>query len=233
MKEIDSIKHKSDTRSHIPSIEEAGIESASSKVKDKSAAEYPINPIVHRGQDPELFWLNKYGHDDREDILKIDIRSLYRHEHISPELLIKNFYRLKEADDVQGDLFSVNELFGNALEIEEIEKVSEYYKHQDGWSNRLIQGDSLLVMTSLLEREGMAGKIQMIYIDPPYGIKYGSNWQMHLHGRDVKDGSDEHLTGEPEQIKAYRDTWELGIHSYLSYLRDRLLVARELLTESG
>jgi adenine-specific DNA-methyltransferase len=233
MKEIDSIKHKSDTRSHIPSIEEAGIESASSKVKDKSAAEYPINPIVHRGQDPELFWLNKYGHDDREDLLKIDIRSLYRHEHMSPELLIKNFYRLKEADDVQGDLFSVNELFGNALEIEEIEKVSEYYKHQDGWSNRLIQGDSLLVMTSLLEREGMAGKIQMIYIDPPYGIKYGSNWQMHLHGRDVKDGSDEHLTGEPEQIKAYRDTWELGIHSYLSYLRDRLLVARELLTESG
>ena len=233
MKEIDSIKHKSDTRYHIPSIEEAGIESASSKVKEKSAAEYPVNPIVHRGQDPELFWLNKYGHDDREDLLKIDIRSLYRHEHISPELLIKNFYRLKEADDVQGDLFSVNELFGNALEIEEIEKVSEYYKHQDGWSNRLIQGDSLLVMTSLLEREGMAGKIQMIYIDPPYGIKYGSNWQMHLHGRDVKDGSDEHLTGEPEQIKAYRDTWELGIHSYLSYLRDRLLVARELLTESG
>ncbi len=233
MKEIDSIKHKSDTRSHIPSIEEAGIESASSKVKEKSAAEYPVNPVVHRGQDPELFWLNKYGHDDHEDLVKIDIRSLYRHEHISPELLIKNFYRLKEADEVQGDLFSVNELFGNALEIEEIEKVSEYYKHQDGWSNRLIQGDSLLVMTSLLEREGMSGKIQMIYIDPPYGIKYGSNWQMHLHGRDVKDGSDEHLTGEPEQIKAYRDTWELGIHSYLSYLRDRLLLARELLTESG
>ena len=233
MKEIDSIKHKSETRSHIPSIEEAGIESASSKVKEKSAAEYPVNPVVHRGQDPELFWLNKYGRDDREDLVKIDIRSLYRHEHISPELLIKNFYRLKEADEVQGDLFSVNELFGNALEIEEIEKVSEYYKHQDGWSNRLIQGDSLLVMTSLLEREGMAGKIQMIYIDPPYGIKYGSNWQMHLRGRDVKDGSDEHLTGEPEQIKAYRDTWEYGIHSYLSYLRDRLLVAKELLTESG
>src|SRR4030067_1279792 len=96
MKKIDPIKHKSAPRSHIPSIEEAGIESASSKVKEKSAAEYPVNPIVHRGQDPELFWLNKYGHDDREDLLKIDIRSLYRHEHISPELLINRLYSMKE-----------------------------------------------------------------------------------------------------------------------------------------
>jgi len=127
----------------------------------------------------------------------------------------------------------VNELFGNALEKDELDKVSEYYHHQDGWTNRLIQGDSLLTMGSLLEREGMAGQVQMIYFDPPYGIKYGSNWQIKLNNRDVKDGSDEALTGEPEQIKAFRDTWELGIHSYLSYMRDRLLIARELLTESG
>jgi adenine-specific DNA-methyltransferase len=97
----------------------------------------------------------------------------------------------------------------------------------------LIQGDSLLVMASLLEREGMAGQVQCIYLDPPYGIKYGGNWQVKLNNRDVKDGSDEALSGEPEQIKAFRDTWELGIHSYLSYLRDRLLIAKELLTESG
>ncbi|PIS27846.1 MAG: site-specific DNA-methyltransferase, partial [Candidatus Marinimicrobia bacterium CG08_land_8_20_14_0_20_45_22] len=114
-----------------------------------------------------------------------------------------------------------------------LDKVSEYYQHQDGWTNRLIQGDSLLVMASLLEREGMAGQVQTIYMDPPYGIKYGSNWQIKLNNRDVKDGSDDSLAGEPEVIKAFRDTWELGIHSYLSYLRDRLLIARELLTESG
>lgn len=129
--------------------------------------------------------------------------------------------------------YNVDELFGNALDKDELEKVSEYYEHQDGWTNRLIQGDSHLVMASLLEREGMAVQVQTIYLDPPYGIKYGSNWQVKLNNRDVKDGNDESLASEPEVIKAFRDTWELGIHSYLSYLRDRLLIARELLTESG
>ncbi|MBX6420317.1 MAG: site-specific DNA-methyltransferase, partial [Nevskia sp.] len=109
----------------------------------------------------------------------------------------------------------------------------EFYRHKHGWSNRLIAGDSLLVMNSLLEKEGMAGKVQMIYIDPPYGIRYGSNFQPFVNKRDVKDGKDEDLTAEPEQIRAFRDTWELGIHSYLTYLRDRLLLAREMLTESG
>ena len=104
--------------------------------------------------------------------------------------------------------------------------------YQDGWTNRLIQGDSHLVMASLLEREGMAGQVQTIYLDPPYGIRYGGNWQIKIKEQNVGD-NDEALTGEPEQIKAFRDTWELGIHSYLSYLRDRLLIAKELLTESG
>ncbi len=233
MPEIDSIKHKKAKRAHIPSREEAGFEDANPKVQDKATALYPVNPVVHRGQDPELFWLNKYGNDDREDLLQVDIRSLYRHEHISPEILINRLYKVKEQKNVQQSFFEVNELFGNAFDKEELEKPAAYYDHQDGWSNRIIQGDSLLVMTSLLEREGMAGKVQCIYIDPPYGIKYGSNWQMRLNDREVKDGSDDHLSGEPEQIKAFRDTWELGIHSYLSYLRDRLLTARELLTESG
>jgi len=233
---IESIKHK-DTRVHIPSREEAGCETASEKVtKGKDKASIPKNPVVHRGQDPELFWLNKYGSDDRDDILKFDIRSLYRHEHVAPEQIIKGLYKVtvEDKNPDQMDLFATpNELFGNALDHDELDKVSEYYKHHDGWTNRLIQGDSLLVMGSLLEREGMAGQVQCIYMDPPYGIKYNSNWQMRINDSNVKDGSDDHLTGEPEMIKAFRDTWELGIHSYLSYLRERLLISRELLTESG
>ena len=232
---IDSIKHPKDTRVHIPSKEEAGYEGGNERVQaGKHTLELPINPVTTRGHDPELFWMNKYGNDDREDLLRVDIRSLYRHEHIAPETLIKNLYRVVDTDDAQADLFgSVNDLFGNALDKDELEKVSDYYRHHDGWTNRLIQGDSHLVMASLLEREGMAGQVQMIYMDPPYGIKYGSNWQIKLNNRDVRDGSDEALTGEPEVIKAFRDTWELGIHSYLSYIRDRLLIAKELLTESG
>ncbi|KAB2894973.1 MAG: site-specific DNA-methyltransferase [Chlorobi bacterium] len=260
--DIESIRHK-DKRAHIPSKEEAGYEDANEKVNSgKKVLELPKNPVVHRGQDPELFWLNKYGNDDRDDLLRVDIRSLYRHEHIAPEKLISSLYAVASSQYSVGssqysvgssqysvgssqysvgssqskqlDLFSsVNELFGNALDKDELEKVSEYYHHQDGWTNRLIQGDSHLVMASLLEREGMAGQVQTIYFDPPYGIKYGGNWQIKLNNRDVKDGNDEALTGEPEQIKAFRDTWELGIHSYLSYLRDRLLIAKELLTESG
>ena len=234
---ISSIKHKSESRAHIPSKEEAGYEDASPKVLGgKPTLELPKNPVVHRGQDPELFWMNKYGTDDIDDLLKVDIRSLYRHEHIAPEKLIAGLHRVVEEKNPldQIDLFSTNELFGNALEKDELQKVSEYYSHHDGWTNRLIQGDSHLVMASLLEREGMAGQVQTIYIDPPYGIKYKSNWQMKISDKSMKDNdADEQLSGEPEMIKAFRDTWELGIHSYLTYLRERLLIARALLTESG
>ena len=233
-KNIDSIKHNS-TRAHIPSKEEAGYENANEKVSQgKDVLELPKNPVIHRGQDPELFWMNKYGNDDRDDLLKVDIRSLYRHEHIAPEQLIKGLYKtvVEKRDENQLDMFSTNELFGNALERDELDKVSEYYKHSDGWSNRLIQGDSHLVMASLLEREGMAGQVQTIFMDPPYGINYGSNWQMKLNNRIVKD-NDDNLSGEAEMIKAFRDTWELGVHSYLTYLRDRLLIAKELLNDSG
>jgi adenine-specific DNA-methyltransferase len=234
---MQSYKHKSSTRPLIPSKEEAGMEESAIQ-NSKSKTELPLNPVTTRGQDPELYWMNKYGPEDNADALEVDIRSLYRHEHISPELLIRKLYRQIQDAPKQGDqlgLFApdVREIFGNTLDMDEFEKVGEYYRHQGDWSNRLIQGDSLLTMTSLLEREGFAGKVQMMYFDPPYGIKYGSNWQLKLHDRDVKDGSDDYLSSEPEQIKAFRDTWELGIHSYLTYLRDRLLVARELLTESG
>ncbi|WBA44330.1 site-specific DNA-methyltransferase [Hymenobacter canadensis] len=221
----------SDTRAHIPSQEEAGYEKGNAKVQPNQQTDLPLNPVTTRGQDPELFWLNKYGKDGRQERLSIDIRSLYRHEHIVPENLIKGLYRT--AAPASGQM-SLNALFGNALDREELNKTSEYYQHPpDGWTNRLIQGDSELVMASLLEREGMAGTVQCIYFDPPYGIKYGSNWQMRLNNLDVKDGKDDNLSGEPEQIKAFRDTWELGIHSYLTYLRERLLLAKELLNESG
>lgn len=230
-KKIKAYKH-ADKRSHTPSTEEAGMEQDNPKVKQKEQLDIPKNPVVHRGQDPELFWMEKYGKDGNDDRLQVDIRSLYRHEHISPELLINVLYKLRKETNDSG-MPTLFDVFGNSFEMDELDKPTSYYTHQDGWSNRLIQGDSLLVMTSLLEREGMAGKVQCIYMDPPYGIKYGSNWQMQLNKRDVKDGSDDHLTGEPEMIKAYRDTWELGIHSYLSYLRDRLIIAKELLIESG
>jgi len=229
-KPVKSIRHEADKRAHIPSAEEAGYESGNIKVqKTPDPRAFSLNPIVHRGQDPELNWMDKYKPSE----LRVPVRSLYRHEHIAPESLIKGLYRIVEEKSDQGALFSVDQLFGNATTHEELDKVSDYYTHSDGWTNRLIQGDSLLCMTSLLEREGMAGAVQCIYIDPPYGIKYNSNWQVRLNSRNVTDGQDDSLTGEPEQIKAFRDTYRLGIHSYLSYLRDRLRVASELLHESG
>ena len=119
-------------------------------------------------------------------------------------------------------------------EEDELERLAGYYKHSDNWQNRLIQGDSLLVMNSLLNREGMKGQVQCIYFDPPYGIRYGGNWQIMINKpKMAHESKDAELSSEPEMIKAYRDTWELGIHSYLSYLRDRLVMARELLKESG
>lgn len=234
---VKSIRHKAQKRMRIPSGEEAGYEAASPVVQAKDEAQFPKNPIVHRGQDPELYWLNKYGEDSGDSPLVVDLRSLYRHEHIAPEAIIKGLYRMVQTESKQGpDLegFSTPEFFGNILTTEELDKVTSYYTQSDKWMNRLIQGDSLLVMTSLLEREGMAEQIQCIYIDPPYGIKYGKNWQIRLNSRAMSDSErDEDITGEPEQVKAYRDTWEFGIHSYLSYLRDRLLVAKELLHSSG
>ena len=124
-------------------------------------------------------------------------------------------------------------LFDAPFENVPLRDAIDFYHHERGWANRLVAGDSLLVMNSLIQKESMAGKVQMIYFDPPYGIKYGSNFQPFVGKRDVKDRNDADLTQEPEMIKAFRDTWELGIHSYLSYLRDRLLLARELLDESG
>lgn len=154
--------------------------------------------------------------------------SLHVHERIDPYTIIKAVRKKNgNGQAVQPSLFERPE------ERLPLREEIDFYKHPHGWSNRLIAGDSLLVMNSLLEKEGMAGQVQMVYIDPPYGIKYGSNFQPFVNKREVKDGKDEDLTQEPEMIRAFRDTWQLGIHSYLSYLRDRLLLSHNLLNESG
>ena len=181
---VDAIKHDNDTRATIPTTELAGSEAAA--VSSEKQSQYDIfRHEFNRGYDPELYWLNKYHNDDettqRSD-LRVDIRSLYVHEQIRPEMLINSLYRINEQkrNEEQVSLFD-NEGFDapNAIE-DELARVTEYYRHTDKWKNRLVQGDSLLVMNSLLKREGMAGKVQCIYMDPPYGIKYGSNWQMKL-----------------------------------------------------
>ena len=172
--------------------------------------------------DPQLMWAGKAEHTSFE----VPTVSLHVHERIDPRTIIR------AAKGSNGDHRQAS-LFEFARENPPLREAVEFYRHKHNWSNRLVAGDSLLVMNSLLEKEGMAGKVQMVYIDPPYGIKYGSNFQPFVNRRDVKDRKDEDLTSEPEMIKAFRDTWELGIHSYLAYLRDRLLLARELLTESG
>ena len=176
-------------------------------------------------------YLNWTGKAERTSF-EVDTASLHVHERIDPASILavvrKRLQKDKGEHGGTGDMFRA--WFEEPLPYRE---AIEFYKHDRGWANRLVAGDSLLVMNSLLQKEGMAGQVQMIYIDPPYGIKYGSNFQPFVNKRDVKDRSDADLTQEPEMIKAFRDTWELGIHSYLTYLRDRLLLAKELLHESG
>jgi Adenine specific DNA methylase Mod len=182
-------------------------------------ARYAYDPHL----DPQLQWAGKAEHTAFE----VPTVSLHVHERIDPRTIIEAVRKKNGGKYLQRSLFAAPE------ENPPLREAIEFYKHKHNWSNRLIAGDSLLVMNSLLEKEGLAGQVQMIYLDPPYGIRYGSNFQPFVNKRDVKDGRDEDLTAEPEMIKAFRDTWELGIHSYLTYLRDRLLLARELLTDSG
>jgi adenine-specific DNA-methyltransferase len=174
--------------------------------------------------DPQLVWAGKKEHTSFE----VPTVSLHVHERIDPHTII-DAVRKRNGNTlpVQPSLFERRE------ENPPLREAIDFYRHAHGWSNRLIAGDSLLVMNSLLEKEGMAGHVQMAYIDPPYGIKYGSNFQPFVNKRDVSDGRDEDLTQEPEMIRAFRDTWELHIHSYLTYLRDRLLLIRDLLSDSG
>jgi adenine-specific DNA-methyltransferase len=212
---VESYKHDA-KRVHIPTQEESV--KLSVREKQPIKTRYAYDPSL----DPQLIWAGKQEQGAEFAVPTVPI---YVQEKIAPEAIIA---RLKSGANDSAQMM----LFGETAESQ-IHKAVEFYKHEDNWQNRMILGDSLLVMNSLLEKEGMRGKVQTIYIDPPYGIKFGSNWQVSTRNRDVKDNKLEDFIRQPEQVKAFRDTWELGIHSYLSYLRDRLITARELLTESG
>ncbi|MDD5025901.1 MAG: site-specific DNA-methyltransferase [Candidatus Peribacteraceae bacterium] len=212
---VASYKHDA-KRVHIPTQEESVKLSAREKQPVKKRYDY--DPSL----DPQLIWAGK---KEQGSELAVSTVPIYVQEKIAPEAIIA---RLKAGTSENAQML----LFGETAETQ-VSKAVEFYKHEDNWQNRMILGDSLLVMNSLLEKEGMRGRVQTVYIDPPYGIKFGSNWQVSTRKRDVKDNKLDNFVRQPEQVKAFRDTWELGIHSYLSYLRDRLLTARELLTDSG
>ncbi len=213
-KRLEQYQHKRKKRLNNPPV---GLVNPQTD-KDAPKKKYKYDPHL----DPQLVWAGKAEHTKFE----IPTVSLHVHERIDACTII-DAVKKKNGNGGQQSLFSFME------ENPPLREAVEFYKHKHNWSNRMVAGDSLLVMNSLLEKEGMAGKVQMVYMDPPYGIKYGSNFQPFVNKRDVKDGKDEDLTSEPEMIKAFRDTWELGIHSYLTYMRDRLLLAKKLLNESG
>ncbi|MDX2176317.1 MAG: site-specific DNA-methyltransferase [Candidatus Sumerlaeia bacterium] len=223
-KSVEALKHADATRKNIPTAEYQAVVAKEQQDPLRVAFERR-----NRDLDPQLVWRGKDLVDWSD--LVAPAPPLYIQEKIHPKALIDDLLRRTAAD--ARDNASAPDLFGDFNGFPEGADKTEFYAHDGKWSNRMILGDSLQVMASLAEREGLRGKVQCIYLDPPYGIKFNSNFQWSTTSRDVKDGNVEHITREPEQVKAFRDTWRDGIHSYLTYLRDRLTVARELLTESG
>jgi len=218
--DVDALRHQ-DTRANIPTSELRDFVGDSELTPP--TVRYPRDPSL----DPQLVWNGKDEQDS--DDLKVLAVPIYIQEQIQPQAIVEEVRRAASAGAEAPQQMS---LFGDFTAMP-FEDLIEFYQHEQHWSNRMILGDSLLVMNSLAQKEGLKGKVQMIYLDPPYGIKFGSNWQVSTRNREVKDGKAEDLVRQPEQVRAFRDTWEKGIHSYLSYLRDRLVVARDLLTESG
>ncbi|MEV8150523.1 site-specific DNA-methyltransferase [Arthrobacter sp. NPDC080073] len=223
---VDSITHD-EKRTNIPTAD--AIDFLDSPVLEEARQ---VRYARDESLDPQLVWRGKYPPADDldcyDDDLVADAPPIYIQEKIDPRVLIENLRRTASRPEDEPEL-TLFDAFDGLDDLQQI----EFYQHDANWSNRMILGDSLQVMASLAEREKLRGKVQMVYIDPPYGIKFGSNWQVSARNRDVKDGKMNSAAREVEQIKAFRDTWELGIHSYLSYLRDRLLASRDLLTESG
>lgn len=221
-KQIETITHEA-RRTNIPTAEYQSV------MKQEEQAPVCVsyekrNPDL----DPQLIWRGKY---DGDDTLTVQAPPLYIQEKVHPKALIEDL--LKECKAGQQPLQTQFSLFSDFNGIPEGVDKTDFYQHEQNWTNRMILGDSLQVMASLSEREGLRGKVQCIYLDPPYGIKFNSNFQWSTTSRDVKDGKLDNMTREPEQVKAFRDTWRDGIHSYLSYLRDRFIIARDLLTDSG
>ena len=227
-KQVEALRHEEAKRTNIPTAEYQSVLA--------KEGESPIQVAYarrNRDLDPQLVWRGK-DEQDRSD-LTVQAPPLFIQEKLHPKVLIDDLIRHSAPSEaerlaagVQADLFADF----NGLEGDEAAR-TEFYQHDANWTNRMILGDSLQVMASLAEREGLRGQVQCIYIDPPYGIRFNSNFQWSTTSRDVKDGNAAHITREPEQVKAFRDTWRYGIHSYLSYLRDRLEVARDLLSDSG
>lgn len=222
MRDIEAYTHDDKKRTNNPPVGMAQHDKTEEKIKT-----YQFDPHL----DPTLQWAGKAEGTSFE----VSTSSIHIHESIKPHSIISRVMK-EYSEALEGQLVGQQSMFEAETPAERMRRrreAIEFYKHGVNWTNRMIAGDSLVIMNSLLEKEGMAGQVQMVYIDPPYGIKYGSNFQPFVDKRDVKDKKDEDLSQEPEMIKAFRDTWELGIHSYLTYLRNRLLLARELLADSG
>lgn len=225
LKVVETIKHYGANRKNIPTAEYQS-------VMDKE----DLTPVQlayqrrNRDLDPQLVWRGK-DEQDWSDLV-VHAPPIYIQEKVHPKVLIDDLIRSSKQGSTERPL-DQPDLFGDFNGIPEGADKTDFYQHDANWSNRMILGDSLQVMASLAEREGLRGQVQCIYLDPPYGIKFNSNFQWSTTSRDVKDGNRDHITREPEQVKAFRDTWRDGINSYLTYLRDRLTVARDLLTESG
>ena len=229
-KSVEALRHEADTRTNIPTAE------YQSMLKEEQ--ESPLRVAYQRRNrdlDPQLVWRGK-DEQDLDDLV-VNVPPLYIQEKVHPKALIADLVRQsglarqskesREAEERQIDMFA------DFNGLPEGADRTEFYQHDGYWQNRMILGDSLQVMASLSECEGLQGKVQSIYIDPPYGILFNSNFRWSTTSRDVRDGNRQHITREPEQVKAFRDTWRDGIHSYLTYLRDRLTVARDLLTDLG
>jgi adenine-specific DNA-methyltransferase len=235
-KSVESLKHEEAKRKNIPTAEYQSVlqkeqEDAVRVVYERGVSGLEEEKVRrNRDLDPQLVWRAK-DEQDWSDLV-VNAPPLYIQEKVHPKVLIDDL--LREAREREHEAGQITpDLFADFNGIPKGTDKTEFYQHDQNWSNRMILGDSLQVMASLAEREGLRGKVQCIYLDPPYGIKFNSNFQWSTTSRDVKDGNADHITREPEQVKAFRDTWRDGIHSYLTYLRDRFTVARDLLTESG
>ncbi len=223
-KQVATLNHDEAKRKNIPTAEHQSV--LEQEQKTPKVIRYPRDTDL----DPQLVWRGK-DEQDWSDLV-VHAPPLYIQEKVHPKALIDDLLRQsKEKEHDDGNL--TPDLFADFNGIPKGADKTDFYSHDQNWTNRMILGDSLQVMASLAEREGLRGKVQCIYFDPPYGIKFNSNFQWSTTSRDVKDGKADHITREPEQVKAFRDTWRDGIHSYLTYLRDRLTVARDLLTDSG
>lgn len=224
-KRVESLTHDEAKRKNIPSAEHEPV--LTEEHQEVRKLRYSRNTDL----DPQFVWRGK-DEQDWSDLV-VPAPPLYIQEKVHPKVLIDDLIRISEEAGEAAEPEDQVDLFDDFNGIPEGVERTDFYEHDQNWSNRMILGDSLQVMASLAEREGLRGKVQCIYVDPPYGIKFNSNFQWSTTSREVQDGKPEHITREPEQVKAFRDTWRDGIHSYLTYLRDRLTVARDLLTESG